>query len=95
MTQRTLITVTALASVNIIYLGTIDPYITYYIPVLQVMLVYPLLHPPVGHVPAMGSHGWLMQWHVSLQLCPYFPESHTASNDRNIIHVVCVEVLIQ
>jgi len=59
------------------------------------MLVYPLLHPPVGHVPAMGSHGWLIQWHVSLQLLPNFPELHAASKDRNIIYVFSVVVLIQ
>jgi hypothetical protein len=53
------------------------------IPILQLKLVYPRLHPLSEHTPVFGSHGWYMQWQVWVQLFPNFSESH-ATNRRKM-----------
>ena len=55
----------------------------YFIPVLQLILVYPGIHSPGGHSPVFGLHGWDMQWQVWAHSFPNFPESH-ATNRHNI-----------
>ena len=48
----------------------------YYIPVLQLLFLYPRLHPPGGHTPVIWSHGWLTQWQFVEHWRPNFPDSH-------------------
>ena len=50
-----------------------------YLPTLQFDLVYPRWQPPEGHTPVIWSHGWLTQLHVSAQLFPNFPNSHSTN----------------
>jgi hypothetical protein len=50
-----------------------------YIPVLQLLPVYPRSHPPPEHSPVVESHGSLRQWQVSVQLYPNCPGSHATN----------------
>ena len=56
----------------------------YHIPVLQVLPLYPRSHPPTGHVPRLGSHGWLKQWQLLEQLFPNVPDTHSKKSMVNV-----------
>ena len=57
---------------------------SYSIPALQVLSVYPRWHPSGGHIPVIGSHGWLIQWQVREHLFPNIPDVHAKNNNRKI-----------
>ena len=60
---------------------------------LHVIPIYPGSHPPRGHLPVIRSHGWLIQWQVSLHLYPYFPDPHAVKTSRNLLKNVEGDIL--
>jgi len=60
----------------------------FHIPVLQVLPLYPRSHPPSGHVPCLGSHGWLIQWQFREQWFPNVPDPHATKIKGYFMHFV-------
>ena len=54
---------------------------------LQVLPLYPRLHPPVRHVPCAESHGWLKQWQVLEQPSPNVPGTHATKIHGYVMYI--------